>query len=225
MTNHPNRPEDQPPRDGDNGAPSNELLGLISPDRSNNEKWKQALEFVEEFGAHLQKRQEYAERCYFGEADKPRSRRTWIYSHGWNIKTEGYELTPAIAEDAVLLAANCRFELMLSSESPELGPKFSPDLIAFNGRGDAYDDFTYPPDRKDRRVSNFLGNRGRCRTQCRNYDTLVSAVLLSVKHHLGNMAYVTSNAEPDREGWQAAFELYSRTFPERELPVLDNWTQ
>ena len=47
--------------------------------------------------------------------------------------------------------------------------------------------------------------------------------LLSVKHHLGDMAYVTSIAEPDREGWQAAFELYFRTFPEREIPVLDNW--
>ena len=203
----------------------NNLLGLIKPDHSRHEKWKEAREFVEEFGAHLQKRQEYAERCYFGEADKPRSRRTWIYSHFWIIKTEGYVLTPAIAEDAVLLAANCRFELMLSSESPELGPKFGPDLIAFNGRGDAFEDFTYPPDRNDRRVSNFLGNHGTCRTQCRDYDTLVSAVLLSVKHHLGNMAYVTSNAEPDREGWQAAFELYSRTFPERELPVLDNWPQ
>ena len=201
----------------------NNLLGLIKPDHSRHEKWKEAREFIEEIRPHLQKRQEYAERCYFGEEDKPRSRRTWIYSHSWNIKTEGYALTPAIAEDAVLLAANCRFELMLSSESPELGPKFSPDLIAFNGHGDAFEDFTYPPDRNDRRVSNFFGNRGKCRTECRNYDTLVSAVLLSIKHHLGDMAYVTSNAEPDREGWQAAFELYSRTFPERELPVLDNW--
>ena len=220
MTDQPNRPEDQPQHDE---APSNELLGLISPDRSQNEKWKEAIEFVEELRPRLQKRQEYAERCYFGEGNKPRSRRTLIYSHFWIIKTEGYELTPAIAEDAVLLAANCDFELMLSSESPDLGPKFSPDLIAFNGRGDAHDDFTYPPDLNDRRVSNYLGNHGRCRTQCRDYDTLVSTVLLSVKHHLSNMAYITSIAEPDREGWQAAFELYSRTFPEREIPWLDNW--
>lgn len=222
MTNHPNHPEDQPRHDE---APSNELLGLISPDHSKHEKWKEAREFVEEFRPHLQKRQERAERRYFGEADKPRSRRTLIYSHFWIIKTAGYALTPAVAEDAVLLAANCDFELMLSSESPELGPKFSPDLIAFNGRGDAHDDFTYPPDLNDRQVSNYLGNHGRCSTQCRDYDTLVSTVLLSVKHHLGNMAYITSIAEPDREGWQAAFELYSRTFPEREIPWLNNWPQ
>ena len=214
----------------DDGSPqhdealSNELLGLIKPDRSKNEKWKQALEFVEEIDARLQKRQEHAERCYFGEEDKPRSRRTLIYSHSWNIKTEGYVLTPAITEDAASLAANCDFELMLSSESPELGPKFSPDLIAFNGRGDAHDDFTYPPDRNNPQVSNFLGNRGKCRTECRDYDTLVCTVLLSIKHHLGNMAYVTSIAEPDREGWKAAFELYSRTFLERDIPRLDNWT-
>ena len=73
LTDQPNRPDDQPQHDE---APSNELLGLISPDRSRHEKWKEAVEFVEEFSARLQKRQEYAERCYFGEADKPCSRRT-----------------------------------------------------------------------------------------------------------------------------------------------------
>ena len=141
----------------------------------------------------------------------------------WNIEKAGYELTPAVAQDAIRLAENCDFELMLSADCPELGPKFEPHRIAFNGRGDAADDFTYPPDLTDPRVSNFLGNRGKCRTECRDYDTLVSTVLLSVKHHLGKKAYVTSNAEPDREGWQAAFELYSRTFPEREIPWLNNW--
>ena len=201
----------------------NNLLGLIKPDHSRHEKWKEAREFVEEFGAHLQKRQEYAERCYFGEEDKPRSRRTWIYSHFWIIKTEGYALTPAIAEDAVLLAANCDFELMLSSESPELGPMFSPDLIAFNGRGDAYDDFTYPPDRNDRRVSNFLGNHGTCRTQCRDYDTLVSAVPLSVKHHLGDDVVIQSDGDHRSGTWGAAMNLYLRTFPDRDVPNLDNW--
>ena len=112
----------------------------------------------------------------------------------------------------------CAFHLGFS-----LGPKFGSDLIAFNGRGDACDDFTYPPDLTDHRVSNFLGNRGRCSTECRDYDTLVSAVLLSVKHHLDHRARVRSTAEPDHEGWQAAFELYSRTFPEREIPWLNNW--
>ena len=209
-----------PPNTGNN------LLGLIKPDRSKNERWARALQFVEEIDARLQKRQEYAERCYFGEADKPRSRRTWIYSHFWIIKTEGYVKTPAIAEDAVLARPPTAVSSSCSRQkAPNSAPSSAPTSSPSTAVATPHDDFTYPPDRNDRRVSNFLGNHGTCRTQCRDYDTLVGAVLLSVKHHLGDMAYVTSNAEPDREGWQAAFELYSRTFPEREIPWLNNWPQ
>ena len=220
MTDHPNRPNEQPQH---YEAPSEELLGLIEPDRSQDAVWAETKQFVAEFDARMEVHAERAERRYFGEEGKPRSRRTRRYSHTWNIDTKGYELTPAIAEDAALLAANCDFGLMLSSENPELGPKFGPDLIAFNGRGDAGEDFTYPPDQTDHRICNFLGNRGRCRTECRDYDTLVSVVLLSIRHHLKRMSYVTSNASPNGEGWQAAFELYSRTFPEREIPRLNQW--
>ena len=220
MTKTPNQADDRPQRDE---APRSELHGLIEPDRSHRIKDQEALEYVEAMRPKLLAREEHAERLYFGEEGKERSRRTRIYSHQWNIDKAGYELTPAVAQDALRLAANCDFELMLSADCPELAPKFEPHFIAFNGRGDAADDFTYPPDLTDPRVSNFLGNRGKCRTECRDYDTLVSAVLLSVKHHLGKKAYVTSNAEPDREGWQAAFALYSRTFPEREIPWLNNW--
>ena len=219
MTENLNR-DGRPQRDA---APGSELHGLIEPDRSHRIKDREALEYVEAMRPKLLAREERAERYYFGEEGKERSRRTRIYSHQWNIDKAGYELTPAVAQDAICLAENCDFELMLSANCPELAPKFEPDRIAFNGRGDDADDFTYPPDLTDPRVSNFFGNRGKCRTECRDYDTLVSAVLLSVKHHLGKKAYVTSNAEPDREGWQAAFELYSRTFPEREIPWLDDW--
>ncbi len=220
MTENPNHPDGRLQRDE---APRSELHGLIEPDRSKQAAWDEATRYVEAMRPKLQAREERAERLYFGEDGKERSRRTRIYSHQWNIDKAGYELTPAVAQDAIRLAENCDFKLMLSADCPELGPKFEPHRIAFNGRGDAADDFTYPPDLTDPRVSNFLGNRGECSTECRDYDTLVSAVLLSVKHHLGKKAYVTSNAEPDREGWQAAFELYSRTFPERAIPWLNNW--
>ena len=220
MTKTPNQADDRPQRDEASGS---ELHGLIEPDRSHRIKDREALEYVEAMRPKLLAREERAERRYFGEEGKERSRRTRIYSHNWIIEKAGYELTPAVAQDAIRLAENCDFVLMLSADCPELGPKFGPDRIAFNGRGAAAADFTYPPDLTNPRVSNFLGNRGKCRTECRDYDTLVSAVLLSVKHHLGKKAYVTSNAEPDREGWQAAFALYSRTFPEREIPWLNNW--
>ena len=220
MTENPNQADGRPQR-GD--APGNELHGLIEPDRSQQAAWDEATKYVEAMRPKLLAREERAERLYFGEEGKERSRRTRIYFHQWNIDKAGYELTPAVSQDALRLAENCDFELMLSEDCPELDPKFEPHCIAFNGRGDAADDFTYPPDLTDPRVSNFLGNRGERSTECRDYDTLVSAVLLSVKHHLGKKAYVTSNAEPDREGWQAAFELYGRTFPEREIPWLNNW--
>ena len=48
--------------------------------------------------------------------------------------------------------------------------------------------------------------------------------LESNKHYLGSKARVRSTVGPDSAGWTAAFELYSRTFPERELPWIDNWT-
>ncbi len=219
MTANPNH-DGRPQRDE---APRSELHGLIEPDRSHRIKDREALEYVEAMRPKLLAREERAERFYFGEDGKKRSRRTRIYSHNWIIEKEGYALTPAVAQDALRLAENCDFELMLSADCPELGPKFEPHCIAFNGRGDAADDFTYPPDLTDPRVSNVLGNRGECSTECRDYDTLVSAVLLSVKHHLGKKARVRSTAEPDHEGWQAAFELYGRTFPERKSPWLDNW--
>ena len=219
MTANPNR-DGRPQRDE---APSSELHGLIEPDRSKQAAWDEATRYVEAMRPKLQAREESAERRYFGEEGKERSRRTRIYSHNWSVEKEDYKLTPAIAQDAICLAENCDFELMLSADCPELDPTFGPDRIAFNGRGDAAGDFTYPPDLTDPRVSNFLGNRGRCRTECRDYDTLVSAILLSVKHHLGNRASVRSTAEPDHEGWQAAFGLYRRTFPERDIPWLNNW--
>ena len=219
MTENPNR-DDHPQR---NEVPGSELHGLIEPDRSQQATWDEATRYVEAMRPKLLAREERAERRYFGEEGKERSRRTRIYSHNWSVEKEDYKLTPAIAQDAIRLAENCDFELMLSANCPELAPKFEPHRIAFNGRGDAAGDFTYPPDLTDPRVSNFLGNRGKCRTECRDYDTLVSAVLLSVKHHLGKKAYVTSNAEPDREGWKAAFGLYRRTFPERKIPWLDDW--
>ena len=145
-------------------APGNELRGLIEPDRSHRIKDREALEYIEAMRPKLQAREERAERRYFGEDGKHRSRRTRIYSHQWMIDKAGYQLTPAVAQDAIRLAANCEFELMLSADCPELGPKFGPDLIAFNGRGAAAGDFIYPPDLTDPRVSDFLGNRGRCRT-------------------------------------------------------------
>ena len=117
MTKTPKYAVDQHRYDGDHG---NELHGLIGPDRSHRRRDQEALEYVEAIDVRMKQRLERAERRYFGEDGKERSRRTRIYSHSWTVDKAGYELTPAIAEDAIRLAANCDFELMLSSENPEL---------------------------------------------------------------------------------------------------------
>ena len=219
MTENPNR-DDHPQRDE---VPSSELHGLIEPDRSQQAAWDEATRYVEAMRPKLLAREERAERYYFGEEGKERSRRTRIYSHSWAIKKGCSPKTPFIAQDAALLAEHCRVPLQLSASIPQHGPLFSQDVIAFNGRGDACEDFIYPPSPRANRTAGLLSIRSKCRTECRDYDTVVSAILLSIKHHLGNNTYVTSTGKPDSEGWAAAFEIYARTFPEREIPALDNW--
>ena len=100
---------------------------------------------------------------------------------------------------------------------------FGPDLIMFNGLGDESDDFIYPPNPAADPAAGNSGNRGKCKTECRDYDTLVSAILLSVKHHVGSKGSVRSTGYLGSAGWCAAFELYSGTFPDREIPWPDNW--
>ena len=166
---------------------------------------------------------ERMEREHFGAVGKERSRRKMFYSHNWSTR-EGYSpQTAVIARDAALLAENCGDLLQLSSENPELGPIFEPDLILFNGRGDSCDDFQYPPDGAANPAAGRRANSGRCKTELRDYDTLVCAILLSVKHHLGDSSYARAGGTPDGAGWRDAFELYRRTLPEREMPMPDNW--
>ena len=221
MTENPNHPDGRPQR-GD--APSSELHGLIEPDRSNQRRVGRSRSSTSRPCAPSYRPARNAPNVSTsGEEGKERSRRTRIYSHNWIIEKEDYALTPAVAQDAIRLAANCDFELMLSADCPELDPKFEPHRIAFNGRGDAADDFTYPPDLTDPRVSNFLGNRGKCRTECRDYDTLVSTVLLSVKHHLGKKAYVTSNGRARPRGLAGRLRTLLPHLPGTEIPWLDNW--
>ena len=209
---------------GGSSQPRGELHSLIEPPSTSDES-RQAVEHVNNVVLPVAKRRmDAAERRYFGEAGKKRSRRTIIYSHNWGVNV-GHEHTAEVSADAALLAANCDIPLMRSIHEPDLEPVFGRDVIIFNGRGDACEDFIYPPTEGANPAAGIRSNRGKCRTECRDYDTLVSAVLLAVKHHIGSKGSVRSTAIPDSVGWQAAFELYSRTFPERELPWLDNWPE
>ena len=210
--------------EGGSSQPRGGLHGLIEPPTRSDES-RQAVEHVNNVVLPAAKRRmDAAERRYFGEVGKERSRRTLIYSHNWGVNV-GHEHTAEISTDAARLAANCGVPLMRSVHEPDLEPVFGPDVIIFNGLGDFCEDFIYPPTEGANPDAGLLSNRGKCRTECRGYDTLVSTVLLAVKHHISNKGSVRSTAAPDSEGWQAAFELYVRTFPERELPWLDNWPE
>ena len=47
--------------------------------------------------------------------------------------------------------------------------------------------------------------------------------MLVIKHHLGNDVVVKSDGEHRSGTWSAAMNLYLRTFPDRDVPNLDNW--
>ena len=202
-----------------------ETHNLIEPDRSMTEQFRKVEEHWNTILlAQAKNGMERANRRYFGEVGKERSRRTMIYSHNWSI-AKGYSpQTPLISQDAALLAENCGVPLQFTAADPQHGPMFHQYFISFNGRGDSCDDFQYPPHLAANREVGLFGRiHCKCRTECRDYDTLVSAILLSIKHHLGSKCSVRSTGQPDGAGWTAAFELYARTFPERELPWLANW--
>ena len=55
------------------------------------------------------------------------------------------------------------------------------------------------------------------------YDQLVAATMLVIKHHLGDDVVIKSDGEHRSATWNAALNLYLRTFAERDAPVLDNW--
>ena len=173
-----------------------ELHGLIEPPTRSDES-REAVEYVNNVVLPMAKRRmDMAERRYFNEVGKERSRRTMIYSHDWGVNA-GHEHTDLVCLDAALLAANCDVPLMRSIHEPDLEPVFGSDRISFNGRGDSCDDFQYPPHLAANREVGLFGRiHCKCRTECRDYDTLVSAVLLSVKHHIGDRGLRTIHSPP-----------------------------
>ena len=225
MTDRPGNPDGLQPVEHKTPEPRVDTLNCAGPAFLQTErKFQKAQEFERRVLAPRAKASlERMEREHFGEVGNERSRRKMFYSHNWATR-EGYSpQTPLVATDAALLAANCSVPLQLSSENPELGPMFGPDLILFSGRGDSCDDFRYPSDGAANPATGRRANSGRCKTELRAYDTLVCAILLSIKHHLGDSSYVRAGGGPDGVGWRDAFELYRRTIPERETPMPDNW--
>ena len=144
------------------------------------------------------------------------------YIHRWWIKDQYSPNTPAIAEDAQALANTWGKALHRSADEPETEPIFSPDEIRFNATEDGCDDFRYPPDRNENEQAGQPAGYGCCNTDMMPYDQLVAATMLIIKYHLSDDVVVKSDGEHRSSTWSAAMNLYLRTFPDRDVPNLDN---
>ena len=114
-------------------------------------------------------------------------------------------------------------ELGHSKDEPEAEPVFSPTEIRFNARENGCDDFRYPPDPRDNEKAGQPAGYGSCNTDMLPYDQLVAATMLVIKHHLGDDVVIQSDGDHRSGTWGAAMNLYLRTFPDRDVPNLDNW--
>ena len=145
------------------------------------------------------------------------------YIHRWWIKDRCSPKTPAIAKDTQALANTWGQPLHRSSNEPEADPVFSPDEIRFNAPEGGCDDFRYPPDPRENEQAGQPAGYDCCNTDMMPYDQLVAATMLVIKHHLGDDVVVKSDGDYCSGTWGAAVNLYLRTFPERDVPNLDNW--
>ena len=145
------------------------------------------------------------------------------YIHRWWVRDQCSPKTPAISKDAQALANTWGKELHRSRDEPETEPVFSPTEIRFNAPEDGRDDFRYPPHGIKNEKAGQLAGYGSCNTDMMPYDQLVAATMLVIKHHLGDDVVVKSDGDHRSGTWSAAVNLYLRTFPDRDVPNLDNW--
>ena len=145
------------------------------------------------------------------------------YLHRWWIKDQHSAQTLAIAKDAQALANIWGRPLHHSADEPEAEPVFSPTEIRFNAPEDGCDDFRYPPDWRENDKSGQPAGYDCCNTDMMPYDQMVTATMLVIKHHLGDGVVIKSDGDHRSGTWGAAMNLYLRTFPERDVPNLDNW--
>ena len=145
------------------------------------------------------------------------------YIHRWWIKDQCSPKTSVIAEETQALAEMWGKALHHSKDEPEAEPVFSPTEIRFNARDDACDDFRYPHDPHENEQAGQPAGYGCCNTDMMPYDQLVAATMLVIKYHLGDDVVIRSDGKHNSGTWNAALNLYLRTFQERDVPNLDNW--
>ena len=99
---------------------------------------------------------------------------------------------------------------------PGSQPYITDTEIGFNGSGDdMYEGFAYPgsftgpPDHEPLRMY--------CKTGRRPYGMVVAAVLLAIKHHLGDDVEIRSDGNLRDDEWEPATGLFAGVFPHRSF--------
>ena len=145
------------------------------------------------------------------------------YLHQWWVKDPNYTQTHAIAKDVQALATTWGKPLQRTADEPDAQPVFSPTEISFNAREEGCEDFHFPPSWGDNMPAGQTPGYGCCNTDMLPYDQLVAATMLVIKYHLGDSVVTQSDGEYNSATWSAAVNLYLRTFPDRDVPNIDNW--
>ena len=150
---------------------------------------------------------------------KQRNGEDTTYVHRWWLKEQHSAKASAISRDAEALAKTWGRPIGRSADEPEAEPIFAPTEIRFHATEYACDDFRFRPDRSESTQTAY----GHCNTDMMPYDQLVAATMLVMKYHLGDDVAIKSDGDHRSSTWSAAVNLYLRTFPDREVPNLDNW--
>ena len=150
---------------------------------------------------------------------KQRKGQDTTYVHRWWLKDQHSAKTPAISRDAAALANIWGQPLQHSADESETEPVFATTEICFNATENGCDDFHFPPDWDDKEQAYYSS----CNTDMLPYNQLVAATMLVIKYHLGDDVVIKSDGDYCSGTWSAAVNLYLRTFPDRDVPNLDNW--
>ena len=199
-----------------------EVHGLVKAPEPNLRMYEESQAWIDRVLAPIRRQRELQEKNIAARSRPEPYRDIRGYTHRWMIKDEASAQTQTIVADVQALADQCNFKMgkpRSKYEEYALGP----DRISLNDEVDRGMTFDYPPDRKRNVKIGIPAGYGECTTNAKPYDALVGAALLAIKHHLGDDVQATSTGGPQHPAWQAAKALYSRTFPEREIPWLDNW--
>lgn len=149
------------------------------------------------------------------------------YTHYYTIKSSYLKeeasldlKVPEIAEDIRALVLASELPIGNAMGDRDSDPMLGPEAIGFNGIGDdRYESFNYPPSFNLNRDAGITEGFGFTKTQYRPYDVVVTASLIAVKHHMGDLVDVASDGDFDNaEEWGPAYHLYQRAL-HRDLPL------